>query len=296
MSGTKNLGLVQAIWISSTPPTNIKMLWFDTALGIHKSYNTTTSAWVAFVVNLATAPLFRNGSSIELHYDTNQFELVGGAITIKTNVLASVTPPFPISDITGLETALALKVDIVTGKSLILDTEIIRLATVVNYTHPTTHPASIIIQDSTNRFVTDAEKSTWNSKEDALGYVPYDSANPAGYITAAYFTLSPIVTIFKLTLPSQSTVAARCAAAISGVDYPTGWTLSADSNPNDLLITHGLGKSLYDVQVASIVGVTKRRMIYPASYVGLFEVSSNQIRIEGLATIATQIGINIILS
>lgn len=32
------------------------------------------------------------------------------------------------------------------------------------YTHPTTHPASIIVQDASNRFVTDTEKATWNAK------------------------------------------------------------------------------------------------------------------------------------
>jgi hypothetical protein len=32
------------------------------------------------------------------------------------------------------------------------------------YTHPTNHPASIITQDANNRFVTDAEKTTWNAK------------------------------------------------------------------------------------------------------------------------------------
>lgn len=32
------------------------------------------------------------------------------------------------------------------------------------YTHPANHSPSIITQDSTNRFVTDAEKSTWNGK------------------------------------------------------------------------------------------------------------------------------------
>ena len=36
-----------------------------------------------------------------------------------------------------------------------------------NYTHPATHPPSIIVQDANNRFVTDAEKSTWNSKASA---------------------------------------------------------------------------------------------------------------------------------
>lgn len=33
-----------------------------------------------------------------------------------------------------------------------------------NYTHPANHPASIITQDSSNRFVTDAEKTAWDAK------------------------------------------------------------------------------------------------------------------------------------
>ncbi len=33
-----------------------------------------------------------------------------------------------------------------------------------NYTHPAAHSPSIITQDSSNRFVTDTEKSTWNAK------------------------------------------------------------------------------------------------------------------------------------
>ena len=63
---------------------------------------------------------------------------------------------------------LANKVDKVAGKSLIADAEIARLATLNNYTHPATHPPSIITQDALNRFATDAEKATWNAKQDAL--------------------------------------------------------------------------------------------------------------------------------
>ena len=37
-----------------------------------------------------------------------------------------------------------------------------------NYTHPATHPASMIIQDATSRFVTDADKAAWNAKESAF--------------------------------------------------------------------------------------------------------------------------------
>ena len=33
-----------------------------------------------------------------------------------------------------------------------------------NYIHPSTHPASMITQDTTHRFVTDTEKTTWNGK------------------------------------------------------------------------------------------------------------------------------------
>lgn len=37
-----------------------------------------------------------------------------------------------------------------------------------NYSHPSTHAPSIIVQDSNNRFVSDSEKSTWNNKVDKV--------------------------------------------------------------------------------------------------------------------------------
>lgn len=41
------------------------------------------------------------------------------------------------------------------------------------------------IEDSTHRTVTDTEKSTWSGKQDALGYTPYNSTNPNGYLNSA---------------------------------------------------------------------------------------------------------------
>lgn len=38
-----------------------------------------------------------------------------------------------------------------------------------NYTHPANHPASVITQDSSNRFVSDTEKNTWNNKSNFSG-------------------------------------------------------------------------------------------------------------------------------
>ena len=68
-------------------------------------------------------------------------------------------------DPTIINNAIALKVDKVTGKSLLSDAEITRLTTLSNYTHPANHPPSIITQDANNRFVTDVEKATWNNKQ-----------------------------------------------------------------------------------------------------------------------------------
>lgn len=72
----------------------------------------------------------------------------------------------------AIDLALAGKVDKVAGKQLSTEdyttAEKSKLAGVAtganNYVHPSTHPPAIIAQDSSNRFVTDSEKSTWNGK------------------------------------------------------------------------------------------------------------------------------------
>ncbi|MEK4042004.1 hypothetical protein MHH49_31055 [Paenibacillus sp. FSL F4-0122] len=71
-----------------------------------------------------------------------------------------------------IDTAINNKVDKVTGKQLSTNdytaaekTKLAGIATgATNYTHPATHPPSIIAQDASNRFVTDAEKVAWNGK------------------------------------------------------------------------------------------------------------------------------------
>ncbi len=77
-----------------------------------------------------------------------------------------------------ITTQLATKVDKVQGQGLsdenYLSIEKTKLAGIEaganKYTHPATHSPSIIAQDSNNRFVTDAERTAWNSKSNlALG-------------------------------------------------------------------------------------------------------------------------------
>jgi len=81
------------------------------------------------------------------------------------------------ADKTYVDTELGKKVDKVTGKGLSTEdyttAEKTKLAGIAaganNYTHPSSHPPSIITQDSSNRFVTDSEKVAWNAKETPAG-------------------------------------------------------------------------------------------------------------------------------
>jgi hypothetical protein len=107
-----------------------------------------------------------------------------------TVAAGTTTPVIGISSISqlkvdGLVTDLGNKVDKVTGKSLLSDTEISRLLGLSNYTHPANHPPNIITQDTSNRFVTDAEKATWNAKVSGSGfnnYIPkFNSSNNLTY-------------------------------------------------------------------------------------------------------------------
>lgn len=75
----------------------------------------------------------------------------------------------------ALDNKISGKVDKVSGKGLSANdyttAEKNKLAGIAsganNYTHPSSHAASMITQDSTHRFVTDSEKNKWNSKADA---------------------------------------------------------------------------------------------------------------------------------
>ena len=90
---------------------------------------------------------------------------------------------------TTVATQIGQKVDKVAGKGLSTEDytseEKAKLAGVAaganNYQHPATHPATMIEQDASHRFVTDTEKTTWNGK--ASTAVATRSAN--GLMSAA---------------------------------------------------------------------------------------------------------------
>ncbi len=78
---------------------------------------------------------------------------------------------------TEVNTRLDGKVDKISGKGLSTEdyttAEKNKLAGIEEgankYTHPSTHPASMITESTTKRFVSDTEKSTWNSNKITVG-------------------------------------------------------------------------------------------------------------------------------
>jgi hypothetical protein len=126
-------------------------------------------------------------TNTKITYDSKGLVISGTSLTASdvpilnqntSGTASTITGTITQSQVTGLATDLSGKVDKVAGKSLLSDSEITRLSTLSNYTHPATHPPSIIAQDPNNRFVTDAEKAVWNNSQSTL---PAISAKTSSY-------------------------------------------------------------------------------------------------------------------
>jgi len=111
--------------------------------------------------------------------------------------------------------------------------------------------------------------------------------------TKKYYTTAnePVIVI---SLPYASTVAGRIAAATEGVDYPTGWVLSAGVSPVDISIVHGLNRRVAHVSICAVTGTEEQALFNTAAYNGWKTPDSNSLLIQSLATIPKQIKIYMI--
>lgn len=112
MSGTKNLGLVKAIHVGTTPPNNTIMLWYDTNIGVnvHKYYDTTLLTWKP----LNTPP----GGS----FDKNQVIPIPSPVTTLTvtHTLAKL-PSVNVVDSTGLKINCQIRWDLNVNDTIYID-------------------------------------------------------------------------------------------------------------------------------------------------------------------------------
>lgn len=102
--------------------------------------------------------------------------------------------------------------------------------------------------------------------------------------------------IFTITLPDSFSVAGRCAAAVAGTDYPTGWTIAADLNPIDFKVTHGMDRRIVSVSIYSVDGNEERQLFGNAAYSGIVSPDKNSVVIESLATIQAPIVVHLVFS
>lgn len=93
-----------------------------------------------------------------------------------------------------------------------------------NYTHPKTHQASIIVQDSTHRFVTDAEKTTWTDTK-------IDHAAIEGN---ELVLKAKNVEKFRLPLPKTYTLPIASTETLGGIKLGVGLEVTEDGTVNVL--------------------------------------------------------------
>ncbi|MDP1513072.1 pyocin knob domain-containing protein [Paenibacillus sp. CMAA1739] len=111
-----------------------------------------------------------------------------------------------------------------------------------NYVHPTTHPPSIIAQDASNRFVTDAEKAAWNAKAETTTATPdtkglmsaTDKKKLDGIESAAEVNQNAFATI---TAPGQADVTAGSKQETINFAGGTGITVTTDPAAKKVMIT-----------------------------------------------------------
>lgn len=103
-----------------------------------------------------------------MNADTNHYDIyakVGNEVVLLDDTTVDLSGYITTE---GLESVLADYVkadgDKVLSDNNYTDAEKEKLAGLSNYVHPSNHAADMIIQDDTHRFVSDAEKESWNSK------------------------------------------------------------------------------------------------------------------------------------
>lgn len=114
------------------------------------------------------------------------------------------------------------------------------------YTHPSSHPASMITESSTNRFVTDTEKEHWNSKTDdaAVNAHIAEEDNPHA-VTKAQVGLGNVDNVKQATKAAFDTHDADTTKHITEVERDA-WNAKQDN------LTAGVNVTIVDGTISAI--------------------------------------------
>ena len=136
-----------------------------------------------------------------------------------------------------------------------------------NYVHPSNHPATMITQDATHRFVTDTEKNTWNGKAStavvstsANGLAPKRDGN-ASHFLAGDGTWKAV--------PSASSAASATKATQDsrGQQIDTTYVKGVTGSNATLTVTKGNG-STSSVTVNNVANATNANIVTEKAITG----------------------------
>ena len=136
-----------------------------------------------------------------------------------------------------------------------------------NYVHPSSHPASMIAQDATHRFVSDTEKNTWNGKAStavvstsANGLAPKRDGN-ASHFLAGDGTWKAV--------PSASSAASATKATQDsrGQQIDTTYVKGVTGSNATLTVTKGNG-STSSVTVNNVANATNANVVTEKAITG----------------------------
>ena len=137
-----------------------------------------SSAIAAALVGYGTASFQKvNAVPAAADAEENVFYLVMNSTTNHYDIYAKIDGAMELIDDTTVD--LSNYVEKVAGKGLstndFTDALLSKLNGIAeganNYTHPASHDATMINEDSTHRFVSDTDKSTWNAKLDGTSTI-----------------------------------------------------------------------------------------------------------------------------
>ena len=97
--------------------------------------------------------------------------------------------------------------------------------------------------------------------------------------------------VFRVEVPTGD-VSERAAGAVGGTGT-AGWTYAAAANPNDLQITHNLGRKFANVTVSYMDGTEQVLLMGSLGYTGVSAPSDDVLVIKGLSTKAFPLTIQI---
>lgn len=330
---TTNVGLVKAIFVGATAPSNINVIWKDTTVNLHKAYNSSTSTWDLIVglvlidnltikrdvdgklyVDIAEIPALtipNNSLSllklVNVPSGTVYYRRSAGIGPIEASTLAQLKADLGLTGINSGDqdlSGLALKSYTINGHQL-------------NGSFTIT-PAEIGSPfGSGNSTNTNTGDETLESILAKLGVTDVISTEDLDVILDFYVLkeigkslildteilrlASVKQQVYTFTLPSAplGSVPTRCAGVIVREPGTEDWVIQADSNPIDLLITHNLNRKLVSVSIVAVTNEGERFLIGNQAWSGLIAPSAsplNSIRIESLATMEFPIRIHVTLS